>query len=466
MTSIATYLASLTGAAPQEGQNAVLASAMGGVGLFAALLQSSDATQGIEGETALPLDTNGLPVTAPSSQVTNHVTNDDAVEGAVLREALTDGLELPQDGAEIDAAIIEAPSTDETAQSSPQQPAAQKEIENPNPQTAQPVEQPVLDEASEVTPVAAPIVQDENAPLEAQPQRQNQNPGEASARSAVLENILVRTPQTGKANGLQTALNQTVQARGVGETGLARGVGETGQPVTATSEKPADPSPGPAPVATDDTPDVKSAQARPETAPKATEIIQRLVKSADGQSIIQIQERPVGEPAGVSSPPTLTVSVQAPVASPGPASATPHVPVSALAVHIASQASNGVKRFDIRLDPPELGRIEVRLDVTREGRVTTHLVVERAETLDLLQRDARQLERALQNAGLDISEEDMKFSLKDQDLAHGENDRLNAEDDKGANAGSDEDSDPSLNPDDAMPPPTRYMATSGLDIRI
>jgi len=92
----------------------------------------------------------------------------------------------------------------------------------------------------------------------------------------------------------------------------------------------------------------------------------------------------------------------------------PQVPLNALAVHIAQQAQAGAKRFDIRLDPPELGRLEIRLDVARDGRATTHLVVERAETLDLLQRDARSLERALQSAGLDTSKDGLTFSLKDQ----------------------------------------------------
>ena len=60
----------------------------------------------------------------------------------------------------------------------------------------------------------------------------------------------------------------------------------------------------------------------------------------------------------------------------------------------------GCSRFEIRLDPPELGRIDVRLDVDSDGKVTSRLMVERAETLDLLRRDAPQLERALQHAGL------------------------------------------------------------------
>jgi len=92
------------------------------------------------------------------------------------------------------------------------------------------------------------------------------------------------------------------------------------------------------------------------------------------------------------------------------------VPIAGLAVEIVSRAQDGNKRFDIRLDPPELGRIDVRLDVDQGGKVTSRLVVERAETLDLLRRDAPQLERALQQAGLN-TEGGLQFSLRDQSFA-------------------------------------------------
>jgi chemotaxis protein MotD len=90
------------------------------------------------------------------------------------------------------------------------------------------------------------------------------------------------------------------------------------------------------------------------------------------------------------------------------------VPVAGLAVAIASQAQAGHTRFEIRLDPPELGRIDVRLDVHKDGQVTSRLVVEKAETLDLLRRDAPQLERALQDAGLKTSDNGLQFTLRDQ----------------------------------------------------
>lgn len=88
--------------------------------------------------------------------------------------------------------------------------------------------------------------------------------------------------------------------------------------------------------------------------------------------------------------------------------------IHGLAVDIASKAHAGGRRFEIRLDPPELGRVDVRLEVEKDGTVTTRLMVERAETLDLLQRDSRQLERALQSSGLETNSGGLEFSLRDQ----------------------------------------------------
>jgi hypothetical protein len=92
------------------------------------------------------------------------------------------------------------------------------------------------------------------------------------------------------------------------------------------------------------------------------------------------------------------------------------VPIEGVAVEIVARAQDGGRRFEIRLDPPELGRIEVRLDVDQTGKISSRLVVDRADTLDLLRRDAHQLERALHNAGLN-SEGGLQFSLRDQGFA-------------------------------------------------
>jgi flagellar hook-length control protein FliK len=105
---------------------------------------------------------------------------------------------------------------------------------------------------------------------------------------------------------------------------------------------------------------------------------------------------------------TANVTAQTPAA----AEAGRAVPLESLAVEIATRAKNGERRFDIRLDPPELGRIDVRLEIDHKGNTSTKLIVERAETLDLLQRDARGLEKALQSAGLKTDAGGLEFSLR------------------------------------------------------
>jgi flagellar hook-length control protein FliK len=92
------------------------------------------------------------------------------------------------------------------------------------------------------------------------------------------------------------------------------------------------------------------------------------------------------------------------------------VPISEVAVTIAARAQSGSSNFEIRLDPPDLGRIDVQLKVDSGGNVTSHIIAERPETLNLLQRQAPQLERALQDAGLNTGE-GMQFSLADQGFA-------------------------------------------------
>jgi flagellar hook-length control protein FliK len=83
----------------------------------------------------------------------------------------------------------------------------------------------------------------------------------------------------------------------------------------------------------------------------------------------------------------------------------------ALALKIAAKSSAGDTNFQIRLDPPELGRIEVNLNVDASGNAQASLTADKAQTLDLLQRDSGALERALKDAGLDLTG-GLSFSLK------------------------------------------------------
>jgi hypothetical protein len=94
-------------------------------------------------------------------------------------------------------------------------------------------------------------------------------------------------------------------------------------------------------------------------------------------------------------------------------------PMPRLGVEIAAHARAGHNRFEIRLDPAELGKIDIRLEISRDGQALTHIAVEKPETLDMLRQDARALERALNDAGLDARRGSLSFSLGNGDNSQG-----------------------------------------------
>lgn len=131
-------------------------------------------------------------------------------------------------------------------------------------------------------------------------------------------------------------------------------------------------------------------------------------------------------PAGILQQPVQTHAANLTAIPVTPAQAalaanTP-VPLNSLAADIALRAAGGNSRFEIRLDPAELGRIDVRLEVDKHGNVTSHLTVERPATLDMLRNDAPKLQQALENAGLKTGDSGLQFSLRDQSSSGQNND--------------------------------------------
>ena len=117
--------------------------------------------------------------------------------------------------------------------------------------------------------------------------------------------------------------------------------------------------------------------------------------------------------AGATAAPAGPLSVAAATNAP--------VPLSGLALEIAVSARSGKSRFEIRLDPADLGRIDVRIDVDRSGQVTSHLTVEKPETLSMLRQDAPQLQRQLDDAGFKTGSGGLQFSLRDQSSSNQNN---------------------------------------------
>ncbi|KRP93843.1 flagellar hook-length control protein [Bradyrhizobium yuanmingense] len=120
--------------------------------------------------------------------------------------------------------------------------------------------------------------------------------------------------------------------------------------------------------------------------------------------------------SAVQAPLTNTTSAATASTATLTATAATHnaVPISGIPIEIAAAIRSGKSRFDISLDPAELGRIDVRINVDRAGNVTSHLTVEKPETLQMLRQDAPQLQRALDDAGFKTGSNGLSFSLRDQ----------------------------------------------------
>ncbi|WP_319413016.1 flagellar hook-length control protein FliK [uncultured Cohaesibacter sp.] len=87
---------------------------------------------------------------------------------------------------------------------------------------------------------------------------------------------------------------------------------------------------------------------------------------------------------------------------------------NAIAAEISKFAKKGETRLEIRLDPADMGKIDVRMTIGSDGHTRAHLYVERADTLDMLTRDQRFLERSLQQSGVNLQDQGLEYSLMDQ----------------------------------------------------
>ncbi len=79
----------------------------------------------------------------------------------------------------------------------------------------------------------------------------------------------------------------------------------------------------------------------------------------------------------------------------------------------------GADRLTLNLMPAELGRIEIQLTVGDDKSAQAVIRVDNPQTLDLLQREARGLERALEAAGLRTEAGGLDFGLRGEDRRDG-----------------------------------------------
>lgn len=176
-------------------------------------------------------------------------------------------------------------------------------------------------------------------------------------------------------------------------------------------------------VAAPDGPDAPRRDApMPPAAPPAAAIqavehpAPRLAPSADpAPAVAARMDAAVPDPAAAPVPPAGTPSAPETVALDAPAPrALPAAPVrqvAALTVTLAAR-DRDEDRLSVALDPAELGRVEISIE--RQGTTAqVRVLAERPETLTLLQRDQRELDRLLGQAGIGEGGRALSFGLSD-----------------------------------------------------
>ena len=131
-------------------------------------------------------------------------------------------------------------------------------------------------------------------------------------------------------------------------------------------------------------------------------------------SIDSAQLNPLSGPTGPNQLNQVAKAAPPPPPRPLP---QPKAPMEQIAVNIQKAFGAGADKINIRLNPASLGSVNVKLEIGKDGHISAMITAERPETLDLLQRDARGLERALQDVGLQTDKESLNFSLRGENQA-------------------------------------------------
>lgn len=266
---------------------------------------------------------------------------------------------------------------------------------------------------SAATPNAAPA-----EPLNAPPRTDVETPTQPA----------VGTPaaQTSYANAQAASMTAQQQASAPASANAAQATGaQANASGAATVAPPTKPSQEPLASAQADSRSSKAARLEAKADKAASAAAQAQAEAKIGPAAASVKD---AAPTSAAAPELQTNSpLQSQATSPAPLPSPQHAALDAsqaaraapagaqVAREIIRRFDGGGARFELRLDPPELGRVEVRLDVTRDHRVTAVVAAESPQALAELMRHARDLEQTLQSAGLQLSENGLSFDLRQRD---------------------------------------------------
>jgi flagellar hook-length control protein FliK len=336
----------------------------------------------------------------------------------------------PDAGANIAADTGTNTSTQTATNQNNTDPSVQTPPQTPQDPSQQPVQQPAaptdaMAQAQQMMAAAAPVMNIPAAQTSAAPANDNNNSvanvGAAGAKGARSQAPRAPAPAAPVPASTGTASTDTANAApnaaSDGPAAVTKtATGNTPDFLKATghqdSKSQTDAKTDAAP-ATNSTQSADATQVAAAPAPQPSQP----ATPAPG-TIAAVAAPPVGGQTGVAAntgpAANANVAANVHVAPQGPA---PNV--NSLAVEIAARSQSGSKQFQIRLDPPELGHVEVRLSIDASGKAEAHMSADQQQTLDLLQKNSPALTSALRDAGLDVSQSGLNFSLRGQDRQSG-----------------------------------------------
>ncbi len=264
---------------------------------------------------------------------------------------------------------------------------------------------------SQVAQLAASAPVPAPAPAPAQVIQPNPQPTDAATAQAVptLDAVLANQPQgPGAARALEAQASQANGLKSNSPAGwLANGAG-----MSATNDAGFQSTPSALTVATA-APQANAAAATglvPNLAKTGTKTEEAKIAATDASGMMGGSNGAADAATSVTVDGTVTPAQDT---TPKPSLVQPHT-IPMLAAAMMRRISNGMKEFTLRLDPPELGRVDVRLTVGPDKKVRAVVSTDRPEALKDLALSARDLTRALQEAGLDLEENGLSFSMNDQ----------------------------------------------------
>lgn len=243
--------------------------------------------------------------------------------------------------------------------------AALEASANPNPTTAT-----STDKAALTPKLAAPATSAHQAMNDGQPQANDNNP---------LRQFNPATPETTKTEQRHTAENTAALTDKIGTTAASASTMPSLTPLITAAT----------------------------TATKPAETPQQLQAKLEANSVRGV-EGSVRLLNSYSNTAHLTAARSAQTAT----LRAPEI-VEQVAVKLNHQAKTGLDTMTIQLRPTDLGRIDVKLNF-HDGSVTGMIIADNQATLDLLVKDQRALERALQESGLRTDSGSLSFQLRDQ----------------------------------------------------